>query len=431
MKKIITIFLAILTLLFSSVGCDNTPTNGKQTLTLTVQNGVLSIDGGENIEQYKIYTSDSHLITITENSVDLARAIIDNRPIAFGKWKISVEGFNSSEQVIAVTKKALDFNIVELNQQNIYSTLKGEYKETDYFLMSEDIYLYGRGPSNEGSMNDYLTISFASDDRVPETNGNKNALFFFGKAFTATFDGDGYSLNVMVDQHINWSASDLPFVYGGIFGTIESGAVVKNLQVFSDCVYETRSRLYASASFVYTLKGRLENVFVSQTNRPMIRTAPKNHDITTYLDSVDNCLGVISHAYNGAEVISCAFYNAVYNLAGEMVSGGGAVARSQMGAIYKSCAFISETGNERFFNLTMDGKFNGASAGDFSANSSDIYFYSSLSNFLLGSGKKVTGNVTWLPTYEDFTGNALENFGSVWTEEDGDFYLAGKLIFIY
>lgn len=435
MKKIITVFLTFIMIFCSAVGCNGQSQppqgDGLQTLTLAVENGTLNVDGGKDVSQYKVYTSGTLLVTITENSVDLARAIIDNRPIAFGKWKISVEGFNNSNELIATSRKTLEFNIVELNQQTFYSTLKGEYKSTDYFLMSEDIYLYGKGPSNDGSVNDYATITFASDDRVPEINGVRNAMFFVSKPFTATLDGDGYSLNVMVDQHINWSGSQLPFVYGGIFGTVESDAVIKNMQVFSDCTYEVKSRLYASASFVYTLKGRLENIFVSQTNKPIIRPDEKKHDIDNYLDKTDNYIAVLSHVYDGAQVINCVFHNDVFNVAGEMISAGGAVARSQKNVTYNSCAFISQTGSERFFSLTTDGKFYGASAGDFVENGSNIYFYQSLSNFLLGEGKKATGNLTWLPTFEDFSGNALENFGSAWSQEDGNYYLLGKQIFIY
>ena len=434
MKKIFCLFLSILTFtVVVSAGCKSTPPEAEY-LDLTYQNGVVTVDGDQNVNSYNFYVNDKLLVNSQTNQIDVARAVIDNRPIPFGKWKVTVDGLNVQGQTIIKTKKSLAFDIKELNQENIYTVLKGEYNSTDYFLVSEDIYIYAKGPSNDGSINDYKTISFSADDRVAETNGNLNALFLFGKPFTATLDGDGYSLNFIIDQHINWLGSQLPFVFGGIFGTIESGALVKNWQVFTDSVYEVRSRLYASASFVYSLYGKVENLFVSQINRPMVRPTTNDlygHETDNYLDKTDNCLAIFSHVYNGAEIKNCVFNNAIYNLSGEQVAGGGVVARCQREVSFNSCAFISAVGNARFFTQTMDHNFRESTVDDYVENASNIYFYSSISNFFSGVGKKVSGQLLWSPTYEDFSGNPLADFGDGWAEEDGDIFLLDKQIYIY
>jgi len=426
MKKLIAILLTIFTF-FCFAGCDKTVEDERPlTLTVSIKNGMATVSGGENVAEYKIDTSGNPLISVTENTFDLAKAIIDNRAIAFGEWKINVGGYSSSGELVAETEKSVDFNIVELNQQNIYNVLKGEYTTSDYFLFSEDIYLYGRTNRSTGGMSDYHTVNFQADDR----SDNNNALFFFNKPLTATVDGNGYTLNVAVDEHINWAS--LPFVYGGVFSEITSNGIVKNLQVFSDCVYEVKSRHYSSASFVYKLYGKLENVFISQISRPMIRPDEKKHDTDNYLDKTDNCLAIISQAYDGAEIRNCVLYSAIYNVKGEAISGGGVVARSEVGVTYNNLAFVSKTGEARFFNPSMDKKFYQAPDGqDHALNAENILFYPSINDLILGSGKKVDGNLSWTPTYVDFSGDSLSSFGYAWKIEDGDIFLLDKQIIIF
>ena len=434
MKKFLTILLSCLLLLGGLSACNTTPPTNPEKLQINYQNGVITLtateDAIKDVTDYKVFVNDLLLDQGSTNTFDVARKIIDTKPIAYGIWKITAQGFNGSSKVI--DSESFTFEIKELNQQNFVNVLKNEYKSTDYFLLNDDVYLYGRGISNLNNKNGYTTTV------IQERGDGGNGIFFVKEPFTATLDGDGYALNFVVDEHINWSGSQLPFVYAGIFNEVQRGAVIKNVQVYMDSVYEVKSRSTASASFIFKHYGTIENVYVNQINRPMIRPLKPNpdgslsneyeHRTDNYIDKVDNKVAVISHAESGARVYNSVFYTQVYNVDGTIsLVTGGAVGYSKQGVEYNNCAYISDSGDARFFNLE-----NTATANSFVVPvSNNILFFSSAANFLSGTGEKVAGELKRTPLFVDFSGDALAEFGNAWSNIDGEVYLMERLIEIY
>lgn len=425
MKKFITVILSVL-LLFSAFafGCGNS-----SSIQIEYKNGVITLIGGNNVEEYKIYANEKLLLTTKDNSVNVAEYIVKNKLIPYGEWKIKAEGY-SGQALVIKSSSDFAFEIKELNSANFANTLNGEYKNTDYFIFSSDIYLYGRGPYNDNTIpSGYQLVNFGKTRDTSIDGGN--ALFFIKKPFTATIDGNGYCFYTLVDEHISWV--QLPFVYGGVFADIASSALVKNFCSYGDYKYEVKSRPSASASFVYKLSGRLENIFFDQINRPFIRQKVNNSltdNPSDYIDAYDSRVAVVSHALGSASINNCIFSTNVYNLLGQTLESGGAVLFNESENVcYNGVIYISTVKAPRVFN-TEFALANSQSRFKTPSTAQNVYYFDGSDDFLNGVGNKLSGSLTRTCEFVEFVGDPLVDFGG-FNIDNGELYLFDNQIYFY
>lgn len=424
MKKVLLFLLAIV-FLIGAVGCseEQEPSpviEPKEFCQL--KNGQILFDSVENCDKFEIYSQSNLIASTKEDKFDVARAIIDEQIISYGKWDLNVKALDASGQVISGYEQDFNFEIKELNSNNFFTELNGEYKDSDYYLVSEDIDLYGQGLYNKKSVDGYQKVTFAAP--IAES-----ACFFITKTFTATIDGNGFSINALVDEHISWVT--LPFVFGGVFYQVGESGCIKNTQIFLDAKYENKSRPNSSASFIYKHKGTIENCYIDGILRPFIRLSTDkcaeqgiDYDNAPYLNKTDEKTALISHALDGAVINGCVFRLSVYNLEDEKLDGGGAVAFSSKNVIYKDVCFISDNGESRFFNCYYQNA-NSQSESPLSANG--VYFYRSLRDLVDCNGYKVNGELSRTPLYDSFNEFCFAGI-NIWNIDNGELYLNGKLV---
>lgn len=387
------------------------------------QNGWLLFEENSNYETYQVYVQDKLFATTENNEYDVARAIVESKPIPYGTWNVEVVGVAANGVANKQSAQAFSFEIKELNGANFASALNGDYAETDYFLISEDICLYGQGKYNSKTVDGYQTVSLGAP--VAES-----ACFFIDKPFTATLDGNGYRLDVLVDEHISWV--ELPFVFGGVFYNIAPSGVVKNTQIFLDLKYENKSRPDSSAGFAYQFNGTIADCFMSGVFKPFVRLSLEEcrlqqipYDNAPYLDSEDAKVALVAKANDGAAIENTVFQVSVFALDGTEKTGGGAVAFNAQNTTYRNCVLIAR-GEERFFN---NGHLSANAKSQTPRVANGIYFYQDFDAFLALQGYQVLGELLRTPQYTPFEGNALEGL-TRWKTEGGELYLLDNPIIV-
>lgn len=420
-------FIIVLACVIFGVGCSTSQSSSSDDQNTTpenifvYQNGRLVFEDNQDYDAYQVYVQDKLFTTTKENEYDIARAIIDSQPLPYGEWEIEVVGVAEGGKVVKQLAQKFSLQIKQLNASNFVSALNGEYDQNDYFLMSENIYLYGRGQYNTKNVDGYKTVTLGAP--VAES-----ACFFIDKPFTATLDGNGYALDILVDEHISWV--ELPFVFGGIFYNIAQSGVVKNTQFFLDLKYENKSRPDSSASFVYLLDGKITDCFIDGVFRPFIRLSLEEcrlqgikYDDAPYLKIEDNKIAVVSKATDGAAIENTVFQIAIFDLEGVEKIGGGAVSFSVQNVSYENCILISR-GETRFFN---SGYSTANAKSQTPSYSENIYFYNDYESLISMQGYKVNGELSRTPQYSFYENNAFDGL-SRWGIMDGELYLLNKVI---
>ena len=396
-------------------------------IELSIQNGVLNLSTENPYEKFQVYAGEDLLLETTESSIDVARKIIDTYSIgAFGEWELFVTGINGSE---SDDSDKITFAIKELTTENFCTVLSGDYQETDYFLLAEDIFIYGQGPYNKKLPPEgYKKTTFDGEGRKVDTN----SLFFIYKTFTATLDGNGHRLYALVDEHISWAG--LPFVFGAVFAGVSQNAEIKNLHAYLDFRYEARARHTASASFIFKMNGRLTDCFIDQISRPFERVKDTGNSVTDYddadhqIDKIDNRVAIISHAEDGARFNGVVFSLKVLNLEEQPIKGGGAILYTKENVSIKNCVLINDNSEQTFIS-NQDGTANANSSTPKTAE--NIYLYNTVVDLVENNGFKILGSLTRSPLTQEFTSSILEVLGDKWEIIDDELYFLEKPIELF
>ncbi len=378
-------------------------------LQAELNRGVLTVTENSQCYSYAIYANGSEIAVTAQTEIDIAKVIIDEYPYSYNDdWSIEVEGLNSDGVAVIATEEAIDFSIRALNTDNFVSVLSSNYDVKDYFVLEEDVNLYGIDETLSAQAEPpqgYLTCKL-----VYATGSIRN---FINKPLTACLDGNGYTLNVLVDKRMAFRADAL-LGLGGVFDTVESTGEIKNTVINIDVLYEQLGGWYTGPLVYQGFYGSMKNCFVNATLRPVIayRTSADYNSKPIEYDADERAgiLGVVKDA----SISDCIFKlnvlghdNARYDYGGVI----GLMAGTEEKNSFKNCVFIRDSETPTFIN---DG-WTWAHNGNGKASADNLSYYTSLENFLTGTnGYVFSGVYDKDSSYQEKTGAAYLNFSSEW-----------------
>lgn len=392
---------------------------------------VFSLTGGEarwnvfeGASEYRVVAGASVLGKTQACSFDVVETLKEKVASLWGEWNILVDALDSKGQVLASHSEKM--KIRALNARSFQTALSGAYSANDYFMLEEDIYYYGHDdPTFVNSTPEGYTFA----ELIYYGEGMKG---FVAKEFSATLDGNGYTVNLLVDKPLKYRA-DLQMVAGGMLTSVTSTGVLKNLVVNTDYTYPQASGQFSGTVVYKDFAGRIEDCWFNTIFRPI---ASDPHIVTkefSYTYEYDERASIIGSVKDGAVMENSVFTIEFMDINGNVVEPqangkmGGAVCVSYGTCTYNNCVFIQKDGAPRFINDT----WSVAKAWKGASPAQNVYYYATIDDFLTGTnGFVFNGDFKESETYVETDALAYEGWSELWEIAQDEVYLGGALAYV-
>ena len=432
-------------------------------LSAVLMRGEVTIVGGEaECKYYKVYAAGELIAESDKNIINIIDGIKDTFGASecYGDYDIEVEGYNSNNELIKATENPIEFTIHALNSLNFKGTLESAYSSSDYFMLEEDIRLYGVYDSRVGNVIEagvptgYKTISM---EYCPSQYGAGSIANAINRPLDAMIDGNGYTINYWVDERIPYQAGYVMGT-GGLFNKVNETGGLCNMAINMDVLYCQAGGQYTGALIYREAQGVYENLFVSATLRPVTVYKEQHQWYNRDGDcplvyEADKMASIIGNSYNSS-FTECVFAMQILDhngnpvvhkqedLKGNLyVSGGvigtmGYVEVNTVPVLLKNCVLIRDVDEPHFNNRTNlivyyptddNGNYYYDENGDkipgwihsrYYAEGTNVYFYRTFEDFANGSNGYVRNGIFDKDnlTYEVATDSALDHL-SVFTKQ--------------
>ena len=385
-----------------------------QTVDINLYAGKAFWEETDGAEGYRIYANNFELGYTSGLNYDVVEKISDNFELLYGDWNIKVDAIQQDKIIATVSEQ---MRIRPLNQDNFTTILNGDYNISDYFMLEDDIYYFGGYGQN--------LVSDTPDGYVYREvlYCGEGIMCFIKKPFSATLDGNGHTINLLVDRPLN-----IDMAVGALFISLTETGLLKNVVINGDYMRAKFSQ-YTALAVYKDCTGRIENCWFDFTLRPTdtenrYKFDPKAALIGCtkdgfYAKNVVFLLKVLDD--NGQEIL----------LATNNQKTGGAICRSEGTSVYENCVFIQRGGTGRFINDNTAH----AKAGLGSSVANSVFYYPAIDNFISGENgfiftgdfKEAGGDLTFS---EPALNKAYLGWDKVWIIDENSICLKGAELYI-
>lgn len=429
------IISAILALFFLS-GCASVRNTGSgsgssdgnyetetQSFSFILRGGNAVWESVENASQYRVSANGTLLGYTQTTEFAVADGILENNFVAWGEWKIRVEALDDSDKPIDFQEQKM--KIRALNSNNFQTELNGNYSASDYFMLEEDIFYFGH---DDPTVNEETPYGYAFANLIYYGEGMKG---FVTKPFSATLDGNGYTVNLLVDRPLTYHA-ELQMAAGGLLTSVTQTGVLKNLVVNADYTYPQEAGQFSAPIVYKDCAGRIENCWFNTILRPIACDKDVVTGEFSFTYEYDERASIIGSTCDGFVCKNTVFVLDILDVDGNAVAVetygkmGGAVCISRETSRYENCVFIQRNGETRFINDTWAHakSLKGSSLAD------GVYYYATVQDFLSGGiGYRCDGEMKEDESFFQTSGVIYENWSDVWEITQEEAYLGGALAY--
>lgn len=431
-------WLCTLLTAFLLVGCATTESNTgdgstgsnsssvqeeKDEFTFSLTGGQARWEAFDGAKEYRVAAGSFLLGKTQDNSFAVIDGIMEKASSHWGEWKVLIDALDENGAVLASHTEKM--RVRALNANNFQTELSGEYSPNDYFMLEEDIAYYGHDDPNYVSKAPY---GYTFAELIYYGEGMKG---FVAKPFSATIDGNGYTVDLLVDKPLKYRA-DIQMVAGALLTSVTETGVLKNMVVNADYTYPQKSGQFSSTVVYKDFAGRIENCWFNTVLRPI---SSDNDEVTheyTYEYEYDERASIIGSTMDGCLIENTVFALEFLDKDGNAVTPetnkkmGGAVCVSRGTSTYKNCVFIQKDGEARFIN----DMWSYAKSAKGTSLAENVYYYASIDDFLGGSnGYVCNGDMKEKETFVSASGIVYEEWQDIWEFYEDEIYLNGALAY--
>ena len=395
----------------------------QQEFSFTLRGGNAIFQSVTNAKRYRVSANGTLLGYTQTTEFAVVDKILEKNVVAWGEWKICVEALDDSDRSIALHEQKM--KIRALNSNNFQTELNGDYSANDYFMLEEDIFYFGH---DNATLNEETPYGYTFAKLVYYGEGMKG---FVTKAFSATLDGNGYTVNLLVDRPLMYHA-ELQMAAGGLLTSVTQSGVLKNLVVNADYTYPQEAGQFSAPVVYKDCAGLIENCWFNTILRPIACDKDVATGEFSFTYEYDARASVIGSTSDGFICKNTVFIVDVMDVNGNLITAetygkmGGAVCISRQTSRYENCVFIQNGGAPRFINDTWAH----AQALKGSSLANGAYYYSSIQDFLSGGvGYRCDGEMKDSESFVKTDGVIYENWGDAWEISESEVYISGALAY--
>lgn len=450
-RKIIALFSAtVLATCFLFSACAKTPSDSgsssdseedssaivADSLQIGLEKGLL-YSSDNACDSYKIYANNEELDEVREiDGYPVAEKIITEFSDYAREWKIEAVGYDRQGNIIKTSKQAEEFNIKSLYSDNFISALNGAYSAKDYFVLEEDIALYGVEKNDSTGYPGYTSaVMTAAGTRYQGDNLNAGPAFFLiSKPFSATLNGMGYTVSVLVDKRMNFVSSQLSRGYAGLFFNMTETSLISNTAFDIDMIYTAGSGRLYGASLVYgDMQGDLVNCYVKAVMRPVNYVKGSDdplYDRYVYTkDYKSSVIGSAGGKGNAVILKDCVFHVEILDEENNEKEGGGIIGVCQSDVTMENCVLIKYNDRPLVNNLgctySENGQWYAQMSASAKADAKGVYYYENVTDFLSGRNGYgiVEGQIDYKTDLNEYGGICYGKFDTeYWRFIDDEIY---------
>lgn len=409
-------------------------------LTVELEKGLL-YSSDSACSSYTILANNEEIDQVSEiDGYPIAEKIVNEYPDYARLWKIEVIGLDREGNTIKTSEKAEEFTIKSLYSDNFISALNGSYSAKDYFVLEENISLYGVEKNDSAGFPGYTSaVMTAAGTRYQGDNLNAGPAFFLvSKPFSATLNGMGYSVSVLVDKRMDFVSSQLSRGYAGLFFTMTETSLISNTAFDIDMTYTAGSGRLYGASLVYgDMQGDLVNCYVNAVMRPVNYVKGSDDPLfDQYVYTKDYKSSVIGSAGgdgNAVTIKDCVFSVKILDREDNEKEGGGIIGVCKSNVTMENCVLIKYNDTPLINNLGCAVSENSQWCGQMEATAKaaakGVYYYATVQDFLNGQNGYgfIDGQFDYKTALNNFDGICYGNFNTDYWQFTADEIYFGQI----